>query len=687
MFELILDAEDTARGDTIAGKADAGDTFAQQLAVWNADTDKANYDWIYVQMGANNIDDVKTLTTLKAECAALIDQINTDRKAGSVLIMGTVTPYYSQMETVWGVGAPADAAEALRVGLNNAILANEFGADYVINSYEYLLGEDGDRKTLAAVYDTDGIHPNALGRQLNADEVRTLLNNLGFLATLDILQDLSPYTQYDIASNLFISDAYYDNGSYINYDGTGDIGIIIQDNATYPASVGDYFYVKCTGTGSLNIEVWGGGDPITLTAATGLLPLTGNRQVKVTNVGVDEWYVDGMIASTDGGGISNIVEDTTPQLGGDLDLNGNVIIGLEIGTDIQSLLVSGTNIKTINSTSLLGSGDIVISGSGDGLTTSRKQITSKGVTIGDSTIADFAGNTGLITLMLTTEDTDRGDTATEDASAGDTIDEQLAIWNADVEKANYDWIYVQVGHNDVTNVSVHATVKADYQALIDQINTDRKAGSVLIISVLTPCYSRYVTLYGAGSGADAAQANHDLLNADILSNEFGADYVMNSHRYLLGDSSDRDTLAAAYDSGDGIHPNNTGRQINADELRKFLNNLGFLAVTQPTLDADPYVVTDRSSNFFITDPFIYYGSYINNVETSSIDVILQGPATITVPIGTSFKVTSSGSGGIGVTGWGGDGTVVVSETGVLPCPQYGVRTVRKVDTNTWRVSY
>lgn len=35
-------------------------------------------------------------------------------------------------------------------------------------------------------------------------------------------------------------------------------------------------------------------------------------------------------------GIANVVEDTTPQLGGDLDLNGNVITGMVIGTDIQS---------------------------------------------------------------------------------------------------------------------------------------------------------------------------------------------------------------------------------------------------------------------------------------------------------------------------------------------------------------
>jgi len=37
-----------------------------------------------------------------------------------------------------------------------------------------------------------------------------------------------------------------------------------------------------------------------------------------------------------GGGLANIVEDLTPQLGGNLDLNGNVVTGLVIGTDVQA---------------------------------------------------------------------------------------------------------------------------------------------------------------------------------------------------------------------------------------------------------------------------------------------------------------------------------------------------------------
>lgn len=55
--------------------------------------------------------------------------------------------------------------------------------------------------------------------------------------------------------------------------------------------------------------------------------------------------------------IESLVEDTTPQLGGSLDLNGNVITGLEIGTDVQAWSadldnVSGTN--TGDQTSIVG---------------------------------------------------------------------------------------------------------------------------------------------------------------------------------------------------------------------------------------------------------------------------------------------------------------------------------------------
>jgi len=43
-----------------------------------------------------------------------------------------------------------------------------------------------------------------------------------------------------------------------------------------------------------------------------------------------------LVFASIGTGIANVVEDATPQLGGNLDLNGNTITGLEIGTDVQA---------------------------------------------------------------------------------------------------------------------------------------------------------------------------------------------------------------------------------------------------------------------------------------------------------------------------------------------------------------
>jgi hypothetical protein len=56
----------------------------------------------------------------------------------------------------------------------------------------------------------------------------------------------------------------------------------------------------------------------------------GSNDVRVTATQIKTFCNDG------GGGIESVVEDTSPQLGGDLDLNGHVITGLVIGTNVQA---------------------------------------------------------------------------------------------------------------------------------------------------------------------------------------------------------------------------------------------------------------------------------------------------------------------------------------------------------------
>jgi hypothetical protein len=71
-----------------------------------------------------------------------------------------------------------------------------------------------------------------------------------------------------------------------------------------------------------------------------------------------------------------------------------------IDTIGQDKLVSGTNIKTINGTSLLGSGDIEIT-SGGGSSAWVKKTSNYTAVSGDRLIADTSGGTFTVTLPST----------------------------------------------------------------------------------------------------------------------------------------------------------------------------------------------------------------------------------------------------------------------------------------------
>lgn len=78
--------------------------------------------------------------------------------------------------------------------------------------------------------------------------------------------------------------------------------------------------------------------------------------------------VDGLTA---GSGLADVVDDTTPQLGGDLDLNGHVVTGLVIGTNVQAYdadlttwaaITPGTGVGTALATNVGSSGAVVVNG-------------------------------------------------------------------------------------------------------------------------------------------------------------------------------------------------------------------------------------------------------------------------------------------------------------------------------------
>jgi hypothetical protein len=90
------------------------------------------------------------------------------------------------------------------------------------------------------------------------------------------------------------------------------------------------------------------------------------------------------------GFFSTLISNSTTTLNSTIiPANKTLVVTTDIGTTVQENLVSGTNIKTINSTSLLGSGNIAV---GDVTTTGTQTLTNKTISADDNTLSGIAAS-------------------------------------------------------------------------------------------------------------------------------------------------------------------------------------------------------------------------------------------------------------------------------------------------------
>lgn len=230
-------------------------------------------------------------------------------------------------------------------------------------------------------------------------------------------------------------------------------------------------------------------------------------------------------------------------------------------------------------------------GSGGG---SSDLLVSNGCIIGNSTIAEYLSQEGVEKYLMTTADSAVGSTVTNDAVPGHTIAQQRAVWEADSERGNYDWIIVEVGLNDLDPTESAATALARYQRLIDTINAQKKSSAKVLVATMTPVKQRMIDFYGATDGATAYQKWLDMNNA-IMGGQpnkiTGVDYRINNHTDAISDGNGN--LATKYDMGDGVHENNAARAIIAAAYRNALVSLGYFKATQPDY-VDKYFGNDTS---------------------------------------------------------------------------------------------
>jgi lysophospholipase L1-like esterase len=186
--------------------------------------------------------------------------------------------------------------------------------------------------------------------------------------------------------------------------------------------------------------------------------------------------------------------------------------------------------------------------------------------LGDSTVADYSGQNNVL------EYTDTELTEVALADPGDTIANQKTVWqSADRDEACV--VIIQVGHNDLSAAKATSTIISDLQDLVDTVAADVPDAKILI-ATMTPAKQRYIDLYGATDGATVYQQWLDV-NESIRGNGVspitGVDGRVSSHTDSLNDGSGN--LDAAYDTGDGIHPNADGRAINGSAYLAGINLL------------------------------------------------------------------------------------------------------------------
>lgn len=204
-------------------------------------------------------------------------------------------------------------------------------------------------------------------------------------------------------------------------------------------------------------------------------------------------------------------------------------------------------------------------------------IQSKGLLIGDSTIAEYLGQNGVDVYLLKDGDMFAGATILNQAAPGDTIAQQKSIYLNDADKSEYDYVIIQVGLNDLDPLENASVAIARYQDLVNTINDNKKDSCIIIVSSMLECKSRLTFFYGNTNGLIAYQKLLDINEAIMGGGSTpitGVNYRNNTHIQALNDGEGN--LAFIYDVGDLIHETNAGRKIIADAMRKALFKGGLL---------------------------------------------------------------------------------------------------------------
>lgn len=262
---------------------------------------------------------------------------------------------------------------------------------------------------------------------------------------------------------------------------------------------------------------------------------------------------------------------------------------------------------------------------------------SKGLIIGDSTIAAYGGQLGIDSFLIENSDILIGNTCYNQAYPGHSILQQRDVFLSDSQKSNYDYIIIQVGLNDVNVVSESSeTVITRYQTLVNTINNYKKPTAKIIASCIIQAKQRYIDTMGSVNGLASYQKlldlNSAIMGTGTVTTITGVQYRNNSHISII-DNGNGD-IKDIYDTGDNIHINNAARSIIGKIWRDILCSLDLLpgAVTTNKVielkKADKLITAvTKTASFTLIDSD---SDKIIFCDHSTADIIITIPAGLEI---------------------------------------------------------
>jgi len=328
----LLDTDSIAATVALPAKA----TRASKVLTFDSDGDVqtsiAAVDVTTIAGIASNVTTVAGISSNVTSVAGNATNINT--VAGSISNVNAVGGISSDVTSVAGI-----ASNVTTVAGKASLITSDFATDMSLVTSDFV----SDMNLVTADFISD----------VNTLATADIVSDLNLLATSDFVSDLNQLATTDFVSDLNALEAIKANVTTVanNVSGINDFADRYRVGSSDPSSdndAGDLIY----NTTSNSLKVWTGSAFATINTS---------------------------------GGLANVVEDTTPQLGGHLDGNSKNITSL--GTINTHTIPGGTGTFALTS-------DITFT------TSSTDTLTNKTLT---SPVISSISNTGTITLPTSTD--------------------------------------------------------------------------------------------------------------------------------------------------------------------------------------------------------------------------------------------------------------------------------------------